>query len=289
VAVLARRLWEKIQSDNVFGRAAELAYYFLFSIFPLLIVLTSALGLISGGVGIRAELARYFRTALPRSAYHLVAGTLKEVTAASAGGKLSIGILTTLAAASTGMVAVIEGLNAAYAVREARGWLRRRLVATVLTLALALFTIAAMAVFLYGNELGAFVAAHVGFQLLFDAAWPFVQWPLVILFVWLALALTYRFAPNVDVQQWRFILPGAAAAFLIWLLASAGLRLYLRFFNTYSVVYGSLGALMILMLWFYLFGIAILAGGEVNSVLEDAAAQAGDPRAKRAGEKAPRE
>ncbi len=281
------RIWQKVEADNVFGRAAELAYFFLFSIFPLLIVLTSLLGLVSGGAGLQLELLRYFRSALPWSAYQLVETTLHEITAGTGGGKLSIGILLSVLSAAAGMVAVIEGLNTAYEVREARSWLRRRAVAIGLTLALSLFTISAMAVFLYGNQLGSFVATHVGFKPLFETAWPFVQWPLVVSFVLLALALTYRFAPNVRVQRWRWVFPGAAVAFLLWLIASAGLRLYLRLFDTYSAVYGSLGALMILMVWFYLFGIAILVGGEVNSVLENAAAEAGDSTAKRSGEKAP--
>jgi membrane protein len=133
-----------------------------------------------------------------------------------------------------------------------------------------------MAIFLYGNQLGGFIATKVGFRPVFESAWPFIQWPLVIVFVVVAFALTYRYAPNVRVQRWRWIFPGAVVGFLLWLIASVGLRLYLRFFDTYSAVYGSLGALMILMVWFYLFGIAILVGGEVNSVLENVAAEAGD-------------
>src|SRR5690242_16626801 len=97
------------------------------------------------------------------------------------------------------------------------------------------------------------------------------------------LALTCL-APNVRVQRWRFGFPGAAVAFPLWVIASGGLRLYLKFFDTYSSSYGSLGALMILMVWFYLFGTAILVGGEVNSVLENVAARGGDPTAKRSGE-----
>ena len=285
--VFAHRVWAKVQVDNVFGRAAELAYFFLFSIFPLAVVLTSLLGLVTIGAEIRSEILRYFRTALPPSAYHVVAGTLREVEKVSGSGKLSLGVVITIASASAGMVAVIEGLNTAYEVREARSWLRRRALAIFLTLALALFTISALAIFLYGNQLGAYVASHVGFRPLFETAWPLVQWPLVVSFVLIALSLTYRFAPNVRVQNWRWIFPGAVSAFVVWLLASAGLRLYLRFFDTYSAIYGSLGALMILMVWFYLFGIAILVGGEVNSVLENAAAEAGDPHAKHAGERAP--
>lgn len=276
---LARRVWVKVQVDNVFGRAAELAYFFLFSLFPLAIVLTSLLGLVSIGADIRGELLRYGRTALPPSAYHVVADTLRQVKESSGGGKLSLGVVVTIASAAAGMVAVIEGLNTAYQVREARSWLRRRGLAIVLTLALALLTVSALAIFLYGNQLGAYVAAHVGFKPLFETAWPVVQWPLVIILVLGALSLTYRFAPNVRVRTWRRIFPGAVSAFLLWLLASAGLRVYLKFFDTYSAIYGSLGALMILMVWFYLFGVAILVGGEVNSVLESAAALDGDPHA----------
>jgi membrane protein len=284
---LAHQVWTRSRRDNVFGRAAELAYFFLFSIFPLLIVLTSLLGLVSVGGEIRTELLRYFRTFLPRSAYELVVRTLHEIMEASGSGKLSVGLIVAIASASSGMAAVIEGLNTAYEVREARTWLRRRAVAIVLTVALSLFTIFALAIFLYGNQFGAFLAAHAGFTPLFKTTWPIVQWPLVVFFDLAALTLTYRFAPNMRVQHWRWILPGAVAAFLVWLVASTGLRLYLRFFDTYSAIYGSLGALMILMIWLYLFGLAILIGGEVNSVVENAAAQAGDRSAKHSGEKEP--
>jgi membrane protein len=284
---VAYRIWQKVQSDNVFGRAAELAYFFLFSIFPLLIILTSLLGFVSRGIEIRLELLGYFRTALPAPAYELVESAFREVNNGGNGGKLSIGIIVLIASAAAGMVAIIEGLNTAYEVREARTWIRRRMVAVILTIALVVFTVSAMAVFFYGNQLGRLIAAEVGFKAVFENAWPFIQWPLVVFFVVLAFALTYRFAPNVRVQHWRWIFPGAGVAFVLWLLASAGLRLYLRLFDPYSAVYGSLGALMILMVWFYLFGAAILIGGEVNSVLENAAAEEGDLNAKLPGEKAP--
>ncbi|MEO8596498.1 MAG: YihY/virulence factor BrkB family protein [Candidatus Solibacter sp.] len=283
----ARLVWSKALSDNVFGRAAELAYFFLFSLFPLLIVLTSLLGTVSGGAEIRGELLRYLRTALPPTASRLVESTLAEISAAGGGGKLSLGILGAFASAGAGMVAIIEGLNTAYNVREARPWLKRRAVALVLTLALSLFSLAALGIFLYGTQLGNFLANHAGVGAQFKSVWYILQWPLAAMCVFAALSLTYRFAPNVRVQQWRWIFPGAVVASVLWLAASAGLRLYLRFFDTYTAVYGSLGAVMILMIWFYLFGVAILIGGEVNCVLENAAAQSGEPDAKLTGEKTP--
>ncbi|MEP7355286.1 MAG: YihY/virulence factor BrkB family protein [Acidobacteriota bacterium] len=264
---VSRRLWSKMKSDNVFGRAAELAYFFFFSIFPLLIALTSLLRVVSGGGQFQRELLRYFHAALPGPAYELLAATLKDVTDSNAGGQLSLGIAITMASASAGMVAVIEGLNTAYDVREARTWLRRQRVAFLLTLALLMFLILALAFFIYGPQSGAFLAQHVGFRPLFRTAWPVMQWPIAFLFVLTAMALIYRFAPNVRGQQWKHIFPGAIAAFLLWLAASVGLRMYLSIYNGYTAAYGSLGAVMILMLWFYLFGLAILVGGELNSIL----------------------
>lgn len=256
-----------MDADNVFGRAAELAYFFFFSIFPLLIALTSLLSVVSGGARFQGELLRYFHAVLPDSAFELLSTTLAEITESNRGGQLSFGIALTIVSASAGMVAVIEGLNTAYDVREARTWLRRRGVAFLLTLALLVFLILALALFLYGPESGAFLAEHIGFRPLFETAWPVLQWPIAFLFVLTAMALIYRFAPNVRGQTWTCIYPGAIAAFLLWLAASVGLRIYLSVFNTYTAAYGSLGAVMILMLWFYLFGLAILVGGQLNSVL----------------------
>ena len=287
--VFIRRLGYEIDRDNVLGRAAELAYFFLFSVFPLLLVLTNVLGMVSSGSRIQESLERYFSTAMPPAAYRLISSTLAEITQASDGGKLSLGIIMTLASASSGMVAIIEGLNTAYDVREARSWLRRRLVAVTLTCALAVFTILALAIMLYGSELGGFVASWIGARTVFQFVWNIVQWPVMVAFVLLGFSIIYRFAPNLRDQKWHWILPGAGTAMLVWFAASLGLRLYLRFFDVYSTAYGSLGALIVLMIWFYLFGAAILIGGEVNSIIEQSAARAGDPEAKLPGEKAPGE
>lgn len=264
-------VWKRAQVDNVLGRSAELAYFFLFSIFPLLIVLTTLVGLLSTGAEIRAYLWDYFRTALPASAYDLVAHEMQALTDASGGGKLSFGIVVTIASASSGMAALMEGFNAAYRVMEERSWLYQRLLAIVLTIALALLTICALALFLYGDRLGTWVANAAGLERPFQIGWQILQWPVLILLVLLSLALLYKYAPDVHGQRWRSVFPGAAAAVVIWIAASAMLRVYLRVFNSYSTVYGSLGAVMILMLWLYLFGIAILLGAEVNAVLRQEA------------------
>jgi len=263
------RVWNRANADNILGRAGELAYFFLFSIFPLLIVFTTILGFVSTGIEMRVHLWTYLGTVLPTSAYDLVTTEIQKVIDASGGGKLSFGIILSLASASSGMAALMEGCNAAYRVVERRSWLHQRWIAIVLTVALDLFTIAALALFLYGDRLGSFIANQAGLEGLFQTVWLILQWPVLVLLVLFSLALVYRFGPDVPHQKWRSVYPGAAAAVVIWIAASAMLRVYLRFFNTYSNVYGSLGAVMILMLWLYLFGIAILIGAEVNAVLEE--------------------
>jgi membrane protein len=162
-------------------------------------------------------------------------------------------------------------------------------VATVLTIALAVFSIIALGIMFYGRQLGDFVAGQINARPIFQGLWHILQWPVMMLFALLAFSIVYRFAPNVRDQKWHWVLPGAVVAVLLWFLTSLGLRLYLGIIDSYRSTYGSVGAVIALMTWFYLFGTVILIGGEVNSIIEQAAARAGDPEAKLPGEKAPGE
>jgi membrane protein len=121
----------------------------------------------------------------------------------------------------------------------------------------------------------------------FPLAWKIIQWPVVLACIILAFALIYYFAPDFHEQAWKWLTPGAGIGVVLWLLVSIAFRVYLHFFNSYSATYGSLGAVIILMLWLYFTGAAVLIGGEVNSEIENAAAQEGEPEAKQKGEKAP--
>ncbi|HVF27462.1 MAG TPA: YihY/virulence factor BrkB family protein, partial [Pyrinomonadaceae bacterium] len=123
----------------------------------------------------------------------------------------------------------------------------------------------------------------------FETTWKIVQWPVVLAFVILGFGLIYYFGPDLHDAKWQWITPGAVIGVLLWLLVSFGFRTYLSFFNSYSATYGSLGAVIILMLWFYLTGAAILVGGEINSEIEHAMAEAGESDAKERGEKSPGE
>ena len=283
---LAKRVWSEINKDDVWGRAAQLSYYFLLALIPLLLFLTSLIGMMIGsGTGLRQALFRYLAEVMPPSASQLVEQTMGEVSTASSGGKLSFGLLAALWAASNGMGAITDALNAAYNVKETRPWWKQRLVAIGLTLALAVLIISALVLVLYGANIAEKVAMSYGFGDAFTSMWKILQWPIVVAFILLAFALIYFFSPDLRDQEWTWITPGSVIGATLWLLVSFGFRLYLHFFDSYSKTYGSLGAVIILMLWLYLTGAAVLVGGEVNSEIENAAAERGEPEAKEKGEK----
>jgi membrane protein len=287
---LARRVWQQISEDDVWGRAAQLSYYFLLALFPLLLFLTSLLGYFAeAGTELRNNLLSYLAQVMPASASDLVHNTVEEIAQAKGGGKLSFGILATLWAASNGMGAISESLNAAYNVKEQRPWWKVRLVSVGLTVALAVLIISALTLVLYGGEIADKVAASFGLSDAFTITWKILQWPIILAFVLLSFNLIYYFAPDLRDQDWKWVTPGAVIGLALWLLVSFAFRAYLHFFNSYSATYGSLGAVIILMLWFYLTGAAILIGGEINSEIENAAAEEGEPDAKERGEKDPGE
>lgn len=285
---LAKRVWADINKDDIFGRAAQLSYYFLLALFPLLLFLTSVIGVLLGsGTGLRHSLFNYLAKVLPSSASELVSNTMLEVSNSSGGGKISFGILAALWAASNGMGAVSESLNIAYHVKETRSWWKQRLTAVGLTVVLSILIIAALVMVLAGGKIADYLALSYGFGAAFVVGWKIVQWPLVLMFLLIGFAMIYYWAPDLRDQDWRWVTPGSVVAVILWLLVSFAFRLYLHYFDSYSKTYGSLGAVIILMLWFYFTGLAILIGGEVNSDIEAAAAAQGAPEAKEKGEKKP--
>ena len=274
------RVWARAEEDEILGRAAQLSYYFLLALFPLLLFLITLFGYLDGaGSQLRHKLISYLGTVMPDSAVHLVVVTIDQVTNARGGGKLSFGLVAALWAASSGLNALAQALNAAYDVAETRPWWKVRLISMALTVVMAVLIVAALLIVLYGGRLGHFLATFIQEGHAFSAAWKLLQWPIALAFVFIAFSLIYQFAPNVSAKRRggrlpasdyrrRWLSPGEVIAVTLWLLVSLGFRLYLHFFNSYSATYGSLGALIILMLWFYLTGAAILLGGEINCELE---------------------
>jgi membrane protein len=192
----------------------------------------------------------------------LIYTTVDEIGQNADGSKLSFGILTALWIASSGMGAISEALNAMYGVRESRPWWKVRLASVGLTIALAVLIISALLLILYGGEIGEAITKYFNQTKDFETFWIVAQVPFVLAFVLLTFAMIYYFAPNLYDQKWYWITPGSIVGILLWLLVSFLFRIYLRYFDTYSATYGTLGAVIVLMLWFYLTGVAILIGGK---------------------------
>ncbi len=285
-AQLAKRILTAINEADLLGRASELAFNLVLAIFPMLLFLLALLGIFaSRGPVLRASLLEYFAEALPPPAFHIVSQTLTEVTSKAGGGKLTFGIVLTLWFASGGMNSMISVLNGAYRLKETRSWFRVRAIAFVLTGCIALLVMAALAVVLTGGYVTHVVGAYLGFGNIAIAGWSVLQWPIAFAFLGLSFSLIYYFGPDVEEQHWYWITPGSLFGVLLWLAVSFGFRAYLHFFNSYSKTYGSLGAVMILLMWLYVTGLAFLIGGEINAQIEHAAAVRGHPEAKAPGEK----
>lgn len=262
---VAYRVFDKLFEDEVFGRAAQLAYYWLFALFPLLIFLTALLAFLP----IRKDwvyVSGVLSDMLPPDAYSLVIKTLQEIINYPRGGLLSFSILIAIWVSSSGMDAIIVALNIAYDAPPTRSWWQERLLAIGLTFGLTIFILTALTLMFFGEEISHRVANAYGFGEVFKSVWAWAQWPIVIFLVFLGLDLIYYFAPNIR-HRWNYFSPGAIFAVTLWLLVSFGFRLYVSRFANYNATYGTLGGVMILMLWFYLTGLAILIGGEINSVV----------------------
>jgi len=260
-----KRLGAKVTDDDIIGNAAQVAFYFSFALFPLLLFLMSLLGiLLSDKHDLQAELFRILGQVMPGSAFNLVKSTLDEVTSNATGGKLTIGILITLWSASAGIDNMRGTLNEIYNLKETRGFVRAKMTSLLLTLGVGTLTLIALGFIVYGSQF-------------LDSALPVdspyilaaLQYAVVLAVVLLAFALIYNFAPNHDPLQWKWITPGAVIGVVLWIVLSGAFRLYLHYFDSYAATYGSLGAMIILMLWLYLTALVILIGGAVNAILDE--------------------
>lgn len=284
---LTRRIWREIGRNDLINRAYELAFNFLLAIFPMFFFLFALLGLfVSERTVLRSNFLTYVRIALPPSAYQMVVQTVHEITGNAVAGKMTFGLLFALYAGSAGMTQLMATLNAAYDVPEDRSWIDVHIISVGLTLAMAILVVAALVLILLGGRVIGYAGTHVGMNEAALVATKGVEWAAALAFVVLAFAIVYYFAPSVDEQHWYWITPGSVIGMILWAAASIALRIYLHFFNTFTRSYGSLGAVIILMLWFNVAGLAVLIGGQINATIEQAAAEHGHVEAKERGRKA---
>lgn len=264
------RLYERIFEAEIFDRAAQVAFYFSFALFPLLYFLVSLFGLvIESSEGLRGELFSYLRQILPFTVFDLVRRTIDEIVANSTGGKATLGLVITLWSASAGIDSLRSALNAIYKLKETRLWPRTKLESFILTFVISLLAGLTLAIVFYGWQLFQVLLANIGLRITSPLVLVSIQWISALLVMLFACEVIYNLLPNFKKLRWMWITPGSIVAIVLWLILTGSFRLYLSYFNTYNKAYGSLGAVIIMMLWLYLTATALMIGGVINSVLHE--------------------
>ncbi|MGA9773535.1 MAG: YihY/virulence factor BrkB family protein [Blastocatellia bacterium] len=261
---LASNVWRESNEDNVFGGGAELAYYFLLALFPMLIFLTSLVGFLPG---LQANILSAFAKVAPADAMRLIEETLADIISHRSGGLISFGVLGTLWAASSGVESLMGTLNVAFEAKEKRSFWKVRLLAIALTVAFALLVIGGAALVMFGHKLSDWLTELLGVGMALAIAGSLVGYVIGLTLLFLGIQMLYYFGPSVK-QEWRWITPGAIFAVIAILVWSYLFSVYLRIAPSNSATYGSLGAVITLMLWLYLIGLALLLGGEINSEID---------------------
>jgi len=271
--------------DDLTGRAAELAYYFFFSLFPALIATSALMGLAaSSAKAISDRLLDYLGSVVPPVAFQMVLDTFNETARASSGGKLTLGLIVALWSASSGTSAIRDALYSIYKAEHKQPYWKTTLQSMGLTIVISALVVLSLAVLLFGDVSAAYFSQLMSVPMLFTILTRILAWPIAFAILTVVFALVYSMAPNLIRREWRWISPGALIGIVLWLAVSGGLRIYLHFFNNYSVTYGSLSAVIVLLIWFYLSGLALLLGAEINKVIEALAAERDAPGAVARGE-----
>ena len=261
-----RDLYSEINEDNVFNGAAALAYYLTLALFPGMILLMTIIPYLPIDQ-VDQAIMDLLGQALPEEAYGMIENVVSEVTSDRQGGLLSFSLLGALWAASTGMFAVMQQLNITYDVKEGRNFIRARATALILSIIFGLLILGAFTLIVLGGVMEDWIGNNFGFSEILLIFFAVFRWIMIVLALLLGFALIYRYAPDVE-QKFVFITAGSIIGVLLMIAASLVFSIYTSNFADYNATYGSIGAMVILMLWLYIAGLVILVGSEVNALLE---------------------
>jgi membrane protein len=279
---LVKRTLRETSADRCLGLAAELAYYFLLALVPAIVFLAAVASFFPARL-IQDMLDALGRFA-PPDVLRIVREQLTSIQGGENSGILTFGLLLALWSSSAAIVSITDALNRAYDIEEGRPWWKVRLTAIGLTIALAIFVLCAFTLIMLGPTIAEWIAARMGLGGAFTLTWNVVQWPVVFALIVLGVAFVNYFAPDAE-QDWEWVTPGAVLATILWLVASLVFKFYLANFADYNATYGSLGGVIVLMLWFYISGLSILVGAEMNAEIEHASPYGKDPGEKVPGQK----
>jgi membrane protein len=281
--VMMRTVTEFI-ADEMSTYASALAYQMLFSLFPFILFLIALIGFLHlpdffSWLRLQSELV------LPPQALEQVNPVIDQLQQ-SKGGLLSVGIVIALYTASAGVRLMMSAMNAAYDVVEGRPLWKRFPLSIIYTVGIAGMLLIAAALMVLGPQVMSWIAAQVGLEYFIVTLWTIARWPVIVILLMVAVALIYYVMPDVK-QEFRFITPGSVLAVVVWIIASLGFGLYVKEFANYNAMYGSIGAIIVLLLYFYISAAVLLLGAEMNAVIEHMSREGKDPGEKVAGEHAP--
>lgn len=277
---ILKRTFKESLEDDCLGMAAQLAYYFFFALFPTLLVMLALAKFFAADI---AQMLSGLGGFVPPRALDLILTQITSLSEGEQGGLLTIGMLTAVWSSSAAMTAIISTLNTAYDIEEGRPWWKVRATAIGLTVGLSLFIIVAFLLVLTGPALAERLADRFFLGAAFEWTWKILQWPFVFLLVSAGIAVVYYYAPDAD-QDWVWLTPGSIFATAMWLIVSLAFKYYVATMGAYES-YGIIGGVMVLMLWFYLSGLVILVGAEMNAEIEHASEYGKDVGEKVPGER----
>lgn len=268
---LTGRVARSIQKDNCDGFAAQIAFFFIFALFPFLLFLTTLLAYLPVPDMLRLMLKILGRFA-PGDVLALVEDNLRSLVIVQKGGLLSISVFLSLWTASKAVTAVITALNKAFDTEEQRPYWKVRGTAILLVVCFSFFVILSLLLLIFGRRIGEWIASLAGLGNAFTIGWTILRWPVILSMMVTALSALYRFAPALKLS-WREIVPGAVTATGIWVAVSLAFSYYVNNFGSYDKTYGTIGAAIALLVWMYASGFVILVGGEVNACMRELACE----------------
>ena len=258
---LFAQLKKRVMRDDLFGLAAQLAYFFLLSLFPLLLFLISLLPYLPITI---EDILGVIRDFAPKITIQLIETNLHELTEKNV-KLLSFGIIATIWSASNGINAIVRAFNKAYEVKESRSFIVARGMSILFTFAMLFVFVIALLLPVFGKVIGVYLFAKFGLSDEFMAIWTTLRWLLSSIILLIVFTGLYWIAPNIKLRCIT-VVPGAVFATVGWELSSLAFSFYVSNFGNFSATYGSIGAIIVLMIWFYMTGIIIILGGEINAM-----------------------
>ena len=280
---LVRRTWREAMDDDITGLAAQLSYYFFLALFPAILFVLAVASFFPLS-NLTDDLGRSLAPFVSAQVLELIQDQMRRLANNESGGLLTIGVAGALWSSSAAIVSIVGALNRAYDIDEGRPWWKVRLTAIALTMAVAVMVLIALSLVLVGPTLAESIGQATRLGNVFQWTWLILQWPLVFALVATAIGLLFYFGPDAD-QDWVWITPGAITGTLLWLVASLLFKIYIANFTDYNGTYGTVGGVIVLLLWFYVSGLAILAGAELNAEIEHASPYGKAPGQKNAAGK----